>query len=318
MGPVREIFDLAKTKYERRVKIIKKKKQPNHKYTIVSNPLTVQIDQKSKMKDVIKGFIAAFDSFEKAEKTGQYLDFAEDILDHGAVAIKYVYTGLNTNSTPSIYDEYLLAFITIESQISYLHSKADLLLHKVNQMIEGVLNLDKGSVDYKLLSQPTLDKMVSKIDDYCYPTAKYAYGKNVDKDSIGVVKWISNTMLKISYLFPLIDRMDDVKKVKFDNLVDVFANGDTKKIITQGTQLIEDGKEILQKFDSEILNSEDSEIVQTFFISLDTFAMLLTAGFAAYKKFYIRGGAPNVNQNVANENIFPLGGMNAAAGNEPA
>ena len=125
-------------------------------------------------------------------------------------------------------------------------------------------------------------------------------------------------MLKISYLFPLIDRMDDVKKVKFDNLVDVFANGDTKKIITQGTQLIENGKEILQKFDSEILNSEDSEIAQTFFISLDTFAMLLTAGFVAYKKFYIRGGAPNVNQNVANENIFPLGGMNAAAGNEPA
>ena len=106
-------------------------------------------------------------------------------------------------------------------------------------------------------------------------------------------------------------------QVKFDNLIDAFANGDTKKIITQGTQLIEDGKEILQKFDSEILNSEDSEIVQTFFISLDTFAMLLTAGFAAYKKFYTRGGAPNVNQNQDGGNILPLGAMNAAAGPEP-
>ena len=114
MGPVREIFNLAKTKYERRKGILLKKKKKNKKaYTIISEAVTIQIDDKLKMQNVMKGALDAANSFDTATENGQYLDFAKELFEHGTTAIKHIYPGLKSNFTPTHQDDFLLAFITI-------------------------------------------------------------------------------------------------------------------------------------------------------------------------------------------------------------
>ena len=98
-----------------------------------------------------------------------------------------------TSENVSDMDQYLLAFIVIESQISHLYSQAMLLLTNVNQMLDhGLLDIHQQSLNSKILPKLSAEMMVDQINNHYHGTRKVStQKKDLLNDSIGIFRWAS-------------------------------------------------------------------------------------------------------------------------------
>lgn len=166
-------------------------------YSIISQPTTVDIQDKEIVEKILKGMVSAYEKGQKAAETGNWLDFSTDLFESSkSVVTSFLAKGNNSsNDTVSEMDELLLAFIVIESQISHLYAESMDLLITVNGIIEGILNIHQQTLNTNILSQETTEKMVDKINALYFPEQKVGIEKkDLMNDNVGICRWMSNQM----------------------------------------------------------------------------------------------------------------------------
>ena len=211
---VRKVFDIAKAKYTRRIGLIKEPiAKSETTYTIISPPTTKNLQQNQIIQELVKGMVLSVEKAKKPIKSGDWTDFRDQMFNHTEIALTSLLNSNGGNGTTnetsenvSDMDQYLLAFIVIESQISHLYSQAMLLLTNVNQMLDhGLLDIHQQSLNSKILPKLSAEMMVDQINNHYHGTRKVStQKKDLLNDSIGIFRWASENKLKISYIFKMI------------------------------------------------------------------------------------------------------------------
>ena len=95
-----------------------------------------------------------------------------------------------------------------------------------------------------------------------------------------------------------------------DAITNKLNTGDTETIISQGTELIKNGQEIMTQLNAAgDLNSHASEGSQVAFLVVDTFVLLMMGGTAIYRRFYPQQPIVNGAGNGANDMPLVVVGM---------